>query len=56
MEVRRYRLVVSGIVQFDDRDKALEELLLGRRGERDRFLMAIQELEENASDVIVKME
>ena len=32
-EPRRYRLTVSGIVEFSDQDKALEELLLGKRGE-----------------------
>jgi len=53
----KYRLTVSGTIEFheDGRDEELEGILLDKKG-GDRCLLAIQELEESATDLTVTME
>ena len=53
--MRYYKLTIYGTVSFSDEDKDIEELLLGLAG-GERFELAIQELEEEASQVGVTME
>jgi len=56
-EMNKYRLTVSGIVRFHDdgRDQILEDRLKGLEG-GERFNLAIQELEEGATNITVSME
>ena len=54
--MKKYRLTVSGTIEFheDGRREELEGILLGRKG-GDRGMLAIQELEESATDIVVEM-
>ena len=54
--MKYYRLTVSGLVGFnvDGRDDALLQRLQGLEGV-ERFELAIQELEESATDVTVEI-
>lgn len=56
MTTERYRLSVSGIVTFTDDDFSLRDLLLLEGEDRARLPEALQELEEEASDVKITME
>ena len=56
---RKYRLSVSSIVSFDDKDKALEDKLLSgcsNAEDKEAIDLAIQELEETATGIYFTME
>lgn len=58
--MKRYKLIVSGIIEFDEdgSDEDIEELLLGIRVEEAPFTqidIACQELQETAKDVKIEM-
>lgn len=50
-----YKLTVSGVVSFKDEDEAIRLLLLGEPTRPEAIEVAIDELEEEASDVRVEM-
>jgi len=52
----KYRLTVSGTIEFheDGRDQPILERLLGLDGGQ-RLELAIQELEKNATEIVVEM-
>lgn len=59
----KYRIIISGTIEFysDGRDEDIEELLRNSapspvvEGARDRLDVAIQEIEEEATDITVVM-
>lgn len=55
--MKYYRLTVSGLIGFDEdeRDDAILHCLQGLEG-GERFELAIQELEESATDIVVECE
>lgn len=51
---RKYRLIISGEVKYEDCDKKIEDLLLGvKLGPQAD--VAIQELEEQAENINIQM-
>jgi len=56
MAANRYILIVSGIVTFTTEDSDLRDLLLSGNDARARLPEALQELEEEATDVKVTLE
>ena len=56
MATERYKLIVSGTVTFTDDDTSLRDLLLSVNDDRAKIPEALQELEEEATDVTVTME
>ena len=52
----KYRLTISGTIEFPDvdRDQPIRDRLLGLDNGQ-RFELAIQELEESATDIVVEM-
>lgn len=51
----KYRIIVEGMVSFSPEDQSILDLLKGPQS-KEQFEKAIQELEEEASDVGVSME
>ncbi len=56
MPTERHRLTVSGIVTFGPDDFSLRDLLLEEGNERARVPEALQELEEESSDLKITLE
>lgn len=56
MATERYVLIVSGIVTYSDEDSSLRDLLLSEDDNRAKLPEALQELEEEATDVKVVLE
>lgn len=56
MSAERYRLTVSGIVTYGEEDAELRDLLLGSGEVKAKLPEALQELEEEASDVTINLE
>ena len=56
MTTDRYRLSVSGVVTFGPEDLELRDLLLSDKEDRLRVPEALQELEEEATDVKITLE
>ncbi len=56
MPTERYVLIVTGIVTYPSEDTSLRDLLLSKGDNRGRLSEALQELEEEATDVKVVLE